>query len=552
MANIAFTGSHNSTFVVENKGKILLVLELERFLSYKNSGLTKYKIPEYPFLIIEQVLNYIAKHTGISFFENCFSVGDNYVYINEVPYYLNNLIPARNYVTTKHHVSHAASSLYQSSFKEALIFSFDGGGNDGVFNIFVGNRKTGIETLIKKFDVDFGFSYMVIGHYLDDIKQLPLYEGHLIYPGKIMGLVSYGNIKSEWLIPMEEFCYYCSQKTGNTYEYQHLIEDLQAKTGLIFNANERFKGQQAYDIAATWQRAWENVFIRLVTPLIKNHAYMHLPLCLTGGCALNILLNTRIKKEFNREVFIGPIPSDTGLAVGMILNHIKPETAIDITYTGLPLLDIDCISEYINNNNVFLYEVNHKNIIKDIVDGKIIGVARGNSEIGPRGLGNRSILCHPGIKDMKNILNKKVKNREWFRPFSPVVRAQDVSKYFEWEKESQWMSFAPLVKEEWREKLAAVTHVDNTARVQTVTFEQNWWLYNILTEMEAQTGVGVLLNTSFNVNGKPILTTVKDVFNILNNTELDGVIIENYYITKHNINNEYYSPLLVETINNEV
>ena len=153
---------------------------------------------------------------------------------------------------------------------------------------------------------------------------------------------------------------------------------------------------------------------------------------------------------------------------------------------------------------------------------------------------------------MKNILNKKVKNREWFRPFSPVVRAQDVSKYFEWEKESQWMSFAPLVKEEWREKLAAVTHVDNTARVQTVTFEQNWWLYNILTEMEAQTGVGVLLNTSFNVNGKPILTTVKDVFNILNNTELDSVIIENYYITKHSINNEYYSPLLVKTINNEV
>jgi carbamoyltransferase len=150
------------------------------------------------------------------------------------------------------------------------------------------------------------------------------------------------------------------------------------------------------------------------------------------------------------------------------------------------------------------------------------------------------------IKDMKDILNKKVKNREWYRPFAPIVRLQDISKYFEWEDESRWMTFAPVVREEWREKLPAITHIDNTARVQTVTREQNPYIYDLLTEMEVQTGVGVLLNTSFNVNGKPILTTVKDVFNILKNTQLDGAVIEKHFITKNRVTDEYYCLELVK------
>jgi carbamoyltransferase len=133
---------------------------------------------------------------------------------------------------------------------------------------------------------------------------------------------------------------------------------------------------------------------------------------------------------------------------------------------------------------------------------------------------------------MKDILNEKVKHREWYRPFAPVVRLEDVSEYFEWDRESRWMSFCPKVKEEWIEKLSAITHVDGTARVQTVTREQNEWLYDVLTLFKEKTGIGVLLNTSFNVDGKPILTTVKDAFNILENTQMDGLVIQNYYIKK--------------------
>ena len=308
-------------------------------------------------------------------------------------------------------------------------------------------------------------------------------------------------------------------------------------------------GQIAYDVAATLQCAWENVFLNIVSTKVNIDIYKHLPICLTGGCALNILLNTRIKKELDKRVFVGPVPNDSGLAVGMLLNHIKPTEPADVTYAGLPLLDINMLPEYINTSNYYVNSTDVYTVVKEIAEGKIIGIARGQSEVGPRGLGNRSIICNPMIKDMKDILNKKVKNREWYRPFAPMVRLQDVSKYFEWEDESRWMTFAPVVREEWREKLPAITHIDNTARVQTVTREQNPYIYDLLTEMEVQTGVGVLLNTSFNVNGKPILTTVKDVFNILKNTQLDGAVIEKHFITKNRVTNEYYCLELVKKFN---
>jgi predicted NodU family carbamoyl transferase len=133
---------------------------------------------------------------------------------------------------------------------------------------------------------------------------------------------------------------------------------------------------------------------------------------------------------------------------------------------------------------------------------------------------------------MKDILNSKVKHREWYRPFAPVVRLEDVSTYFEFEGESRWMSFCPKVKEEWREKLASITHIDNTARVQTVTREQNEFLYELLTKFKEKTGVGVLLNTSFNVDGRPILSTIKDALQVYRNSQMDCLLIQNYYFKK--------------------
>ena len=537
MANISLYGSHNAAYVVEENGEILLVLELERFLNYKNSGLAQYRCPKVEDLIFyaEYIPKWIMNKLGIKEFENCYYLNADVIIYEK--HELEKYIPAKNYIHCSHHEGHAAGCFYQSPYNEMLVFSFDGGGNDGKFNIYHCLRGESPKLLERvsspnfnspHIHYDLGFPYMVLGSYLNDIKFEDLGSGNLVYPGKIMGLASYGKVREEWLSAFMEF--YKSNLDG--LNYQEHVDELGNKIGVEFNVYNRLEGETAWDIAATTQRAFEDSFLEVALPYMEH--YPNLPIGVTGGCGLNILLNTRLVNEFNREVFVGPDPNDCGVALGIMLNQLKPSSPFDSTYSGTTLLDLDNLSYYIQNSNVRFtsHFLNQDDLVNDLINGKIVGVARGRSEHGPRALGNRSIICNPSFPEMKDILNAKVKHREWYRPFAPVVRLEDVNKYFEWDKESRWMSFCPKVREEWREKLAAITHVDGTARVQTVTKEQNEWLYDLLTKFEEKTGIGVLLNTSFNVDGKPILSTCKDAFTILEKTQLDNLIIEEYYFKK--------------------
>lgn len=549
MANISFYGSHNATYVVEEDGKILLVLEVERLLNAKNRGMAQYLVPKVPDLLFlaQYVPQFIMNKLGIKKFDNCYFLNAD-VILDGVRYELEKYIPADNYISGNHHRSHAAGVLYQSPYEESLIFSFDGGGDDGKFNIYYGNKQQSV-TLLESVDnptlnnphikYDLGFPYMIFGHYLKDIKFESLSIGNLVYPGKIMGLASYGNVNEEWLPYFIEFyksnpdgTHYGDWDETGYYDYEPKIKILEDQIGIKFTIENRISGQTAYDIAATSQRAFEDCFLEVAQPYFE--LFPDLPICVTGGCGLNILLNTRLVNEFNKDVFVGPNPNDCGISLGLMLDNIRPQQPVDITYSGLELLDLDLLPNYIQNAPFPFtsHVVDIKTLSQDISQGKIIGVARGKSEHGARALGNRSILCNPSIPEMKDILNAKVKHREWYRPFAPVVRLEDVSTYFEWEGESRWMTFCPKVKKEWRDKLASITHIDNTARVQTVTKEQNPWLYDLLTEFKEETGIGVLLNTSFNVDGKPILTTIKDAFHILQTTEMDGLVLENTYIKK--------------------
>jgi carbamoyltransferase len=522
MANISFYGSHNSAIVVEENGKILTVIEVERFLNVKNAGYGQYLTSSSRFYLIKEILNYIKNEYGISEFDNCYYSNTDTI---EGPEKVNyeRFIPAKNYVNVLHHLSHAACGLYQTDYKNALIVSFDGGGSDGFFNIYLSKNRDSIE-LIQKYNIDLGFAYMSFGDYLSDIRQEPaLNIGNLVYSGKIMGLCSYGNVNEEWLPYFEE--YYRSKPDG--LNYIELLNVLGQKTGLTFDRNNRISGQTSWDVAKTSQIAFENVFMEIVMPFLKK--YPKVPLILVGGCALNILLNTKLYNELKRDVFVPPNPNDCGIAVGMILLHMKPKKSIDLTYSGIPILDKNSLMMICeNHHNSSPLNVNQ--VVNDLVNGKIIGVVRGNSEHGPRALGNRSIICDPSQPNMKDVLNAKVKNREWYRPFAPVCKLEDVNKYFKFSGESRWMGFCPEVREEWRDKLTSITHVDGTARVQTVTREQNEWLYDLLTEFEKVSGIGVLLNTSFNVNGKPILSTYNDAIHVFKNTQMDRLILENYYI----------------------
>jgi carbamoyltransferase len=522
MANISFYGSHNSAIVVEENGVILTVIEVERFLNVKNAGYGQYLTSNTRYYLIKEILNYIQNEFGISEFENCYYSNTDTIEGSEKVHY-ERLIPAKNFINVLHHLSHAACGLYQTNYKDSLIVSFDGGGSDGFFNIYVSEDRDNIN-LIDKHNIDLGFAYMSFGDYLSDIRQEPaLNIGNLVYAGKIMGLCSYGEVNNEWLPHFEE--YYRSKPDG--LNYLNLLKILGEKTGLNFDRNDRISGQKSWDVAKTSQVAFENVFMEIIDPYLVR--YPELPLILVGGCALNILLNTKLYFALDREVFIPPNPNDCGIAVGMVLLHTKPNYAVDLTYSGIPILDKNTLM-MICEHHYNTRPVNLDEVVTDLIQGKIIGVVRGKSEHGPRALGNRSIICDPSQPNMKDILNAKVKNREWYRPFAPVCRLEDVDKYFEFSGESRWMGFCPQVKEEWRERLTSITHVDGTARVQTVTKEQNEWLYNLLTEFEKVSGIGVLLNTSFNVNGKPILSTYNDAINVFKNTDMDRLILENYYI----------------------
>ena len=537
MANISFYGSHNASYVVEENGEILLILELERFLNYKNSGLAQYKCPKTDDILFfaEYIPKWIMNKLNIAEFENCYYLNSDVIIYDR--HSLERLIPAKNYIHGLHHEAHAAGCFYQSPHQEMLVFSFDGGGNDGKFNVYYcirGESPKLLEAVLNPINqinfeyYDLGFPYMVVGHFLDDIKYQDLGTGNLVYPGKLMGLSSYGKIRNEWLSSFIKF--YKSDPNG--LNYQEKIKVLGEEINVIFDEENRIKGEISWDIAATSQRAFEDSFLEIALPYINQ--FPNLPIGITGGCGLNILLNTRLVEEFNKETFVGPDPNDCGIALGLLLNHLKPEKPFDSTYLGTTLLDLDNLANYIQN--IFhcgtSNYLNDEILIDDLANGKIIGVARGRAEHGPRALGNRSIICNPSIPEMKDILNNKVKHREWYRPFAPVVRLEDINKYFEWNKDSRWMSFCPKVREEWKEKLAAITHIDGTARVQTVTKEQNEWLYNLLTKFEEKTGIGVLLNTSFNIDGKPILSTAKDAFTILITTDMDCLVIENYYFKK--------------------
>ena len=536
--DISFYGSHNAAYAISKNGKIIEVLEVERLVNEKNCGIAQYKTvkPVDILYLSKYFAEYITKKFGIKSFDICYYQNTD-VIIDEVTYKLHEDIPALEYINCLHHESHAAGAFYQSPFQSALIFSFDGGGNDGFFNVYLGRRRLGVKLLgsisnpvnnSPHIYLDLGFPYMLFGHYIEEIRQeVDLAAGNFVYPGKLMGLAAYGEVHENWLSHFYD--YYESENNGRTYESE--LGKLGNKIGLKFDEYNRLGKKEGRDLAATSQRAFEDLFLKHIQPFLKLHP--DIPICVAGGCALNITLNTRIVKELKKEVFVGPNPNDCGLAAGMLLKELKPEKPSILTYSGPYLKDKELLGEYIQYcSNAISSEVDLEKVADNLIKGKILGLARERSEHGPRALGNRSILCNPAIKDMKDILNAKVKNREPYRPFAPVVRLEDLNKFFEWELPSEHMNFSPIVKEEWREKLASITHVDNTARVQTVTKDQNTFLYELLTLINEKNGVGVLLNTSFNVAGKPILNSIKDAFQLFETTEMDNLLIENTYLEK--------------------
>ena len=530
---VSVYGSHNAAVAMYYNG-VYRVIELERWTNTKNGGLLHYFPVGDPKAVLDDILSSLLSQTDKT----------------EIDYYLTNfadidgdvrtVVPEakfNHYHRFDHHEAHAACSFYQSPYEEALTFTFDSGGDRGYFNVYHTSRQYGIQ-MLEQFDQDLGFAYMILADHLKDIRREGLGMGSVVYGGKLMGLCSYGNVRQEWLPAFTEF-YEFFNYTGNS-----LLGGVKARqTGVPWLMNEigvedftndtRFSGQFAWDIAATTQYVFEQQFYKFAKVYLRHYPY--LPVTLSGGCALNVLLNGRLLRERGGKVFVPPNPNDCGVAVGGLLLHLRPKEQVDITYTGLPIVDASEVNRLAAENNFSMVgNVTIEELAKFIKNGNIVGIINGNSEHGPRALGNRSIICNP-VGDMKDVLNKKVKDREWYRPFAPVVRLEDVTKYFDFPEgaESRHMTFVAEIRDEYKDKIPAVVHEDGTGRLQTVTREQNEFLYDLITEFSKVSDHAVLLNTSFNVNGKPILTRVADAFDILANTELDAVYYQERLIFRN-------------------
>jgi carbamoyltransferase len=512
----------NITFYNGNTDKYHII-ELERITKQRYFRLhvdnSKSKISE----ILKTSLEIANDHWGI---ENDFEVllinSDGWVKPKSI---LRQIFQTKKIMTLgTHHQSHAATAFFQSPFSESLIISFDGGGDDGFFNIYLADRSK-LE-LIKKIDADFGGGYLLFASLIREVSEKSKHQ--LSLAGKMMGLCAYGKVDPALIEGLSNF--YINKR------FIDIIDTLNLPFNSKYNPwsnplkNWVFQGENGYNLAATAQASFEKAFLDICADLPKN-----LPICVTGGAALNVILNQTLKDTLPNELFVPPNPNDCGLSLGHMFLYTKPQNRINVSYSGVPLLDIDILLDKVDEFGAKL--VTMKDVARLLKSGKIIGFVYGDSEVGPRALGHRSILCDPSIENMKDVINKKVKFREWYRPFAPVCRLEDAEKYFDSTDfmNMEYMSYAPRVKMEWKSKLSSITHVDGTARLQTVTKNTNKILYKLISEFSEISETAVLLNTSFNIRGLPILTTIEDALHVLNSTDLDCVVIENYLFEKVNI-----------------
>jgi len=519
--SISIYASHDASIAINPAPGIYRIFEFERLLKERYC-----KINDHPKFeeACQFIFNEIKKEYHLNDFDICYfgriNSGNS---INEKNI-LTKVFGIKKFIDCGHHIAHAASALYQSPFDESIIFSIDGGGWDEtnevtMFNIYLANKKENTITKIAQSHLDVGNAYSLISMPIKEIRN----GNYLSYAGKIMGLAAYGKVRQEWVSAIRAF-YLKQQFLG--IEFKQLTE-LGNNIGLDLSTYDTISGQDSYDLAATSQYIFEEIVLSIINPYINKYK---LPVCLTGGCALNVLFNDRLKKTISYPIFVPPNPNDCGISLGQLLFNEPPNCVVDVTYNGFDILDKENLSQYVIDYNAQKVTINE--IAKLLINGKIIGVIRGKSECGPRALGNRSIICDPSFPDMKDILNHKVKFREWFRPFAPIVREEEVDKYFEFNGDAKFMSYSPKTKIEWLEKLKSIVHEDTTSRVQTVTQNQNKYIYDLITEVDKLKGIGIILNTSFNIKGKPILTTIEDALEVLNTTELDYILVEDFLFKK--------------------
>ena len=516
--SIGFDGSERESYI--HDASATLFVDGEHICSIQEERLSGLKYDgRYPEKSIDYVLNDLKKEEiDVVLFVD---IGlqewvKEHMFKGKPHKFLQDLFPNADIGYISHHQAHAYSSIFTQEANEGVCIVIDGGGcHNWTSNSSLGLEKCSLVYFNKRrsifryipFNGEWGLLHQTWSHHIFCKKTRqkidyndPLY--HCAVSGKIMGLAAYGSGKH--LTKLYEFGEYFPQvqfDMRNPEPYPLSSED---KAQLL-------------------QYNFEESLIQLIGRF--NEDYLEPVVCLTGGVFLNINANTKIVQKFkNRKFHITPFVSDCGLSYGAaafgssMWNEVQvPE---NLAFLG---------KQYFTPKQIQEDNLNLKKVAQYLEDGKIIAWYQGRSEFGPRALGNRSILMSPKYKENKDILNEKVKHREEWRPFAGVILEDYLKDYFEEGIDSPYMLYSQTVKEDKRDKIPAITHADNTCRIQTVS---EGILSELLEEYYKISGVPVLLNTSFNDNGKPIVETPEDAIHSFLNMNIDYLIINNTIIGK--------------------
>ena len=478
----------------------------------------------------------------------------------------------KNFDSTKlnfseHHFSHASSAFYPSPFDNAIVLTLDGVGEWATSTVAIGNQNQ--LTIVKEihFPHSLGLLYSAFTYYI----------GFKVNSGeyKLMGLAPYGvpkytNMIKEHLIDV---------KSDGSFRMNQLYFNYMTGLKMINNNFEKLFGTRVrnpnedltqfhMDIAASIQQVTEEIILLITDNLYEEYKIDNL--CLAGGVALNCVANGKILKQNKfKNIWIQPAAGDAGGALGAAyalwyhenknIRTTQKEDKMKGSYLG-PQFSNNEVSEFLQNKGASFTHYTDKKIIdytaQQICDGKAVGWFQGKMEFGPRALGARSIIADPRSKTMQKNLNLKVKFRESFRPFAPIVLYEDLKDWFDINVESPYMLIVAQVLEKHllelnelelntfgieklnipKSSIPAVTHVDYSARIQTIHKKTNKKLHSLLTKFKKITDVPILVNTSFNVRGEPIVCTPEDAFNCFMGTDIDVLVIENYLLLKDNQN----------------
>jgi carbamoyltransferase len=472
-------------------------------------------------------------------------------------------------VFTLHHESHAASCFFPSPFEESAILTMDGVGEWDTASIAHGNGNQLKMLKTLKFPHSLGLLY----------SAMTYFTGFKVNSGeyKLMGLAPYGepkyvdvilknlmDLKPDGSLAMDmHYFSYCEGLTMTNDAFAKLFGGPARKP-------EDPITQREMDLAASTQKVTEETVLRMAKTAKKLTGSKRL--CLAGGVALNCVANGKLLRSgIFEDLFITPAAGDAGGALGaaffvhyQLLENQRANTGNDDLRGSLlgPQYSNDVIRRFLEDGKIKYHYLPEERVLLEttaraVAEGKVVGWFQGRMEFGPRALGGRSIIGDARSETMQSAMNLRIKYRESFRPFAPSVLREDVSRYFELDHESPYMLLVadvckefrcPLTEEQHRtmkdpdlrkrvnikrSSLPAITHVDMSARIQTVDEERHGRYYRLLKEFKKQTGCGLVINTSFNIRGEPIVCTPQDAYRCFMATDMDVLVLENCLVYKH-------------------